>query len=248
MGFIIKRSTYTFKQIIHSQDLQKVESKFFTKFILIPLAWPFTWLSLKFGINGNQATLMRLIFYFIAIFLTVINYNHLGYLFLYLNLIFDYVDGQICRVTNTASYSGKFFDGLQDTICHVLFPVIIAVGIYNKNNEAEIIVWGLFSAFLNLSYLYLIIRYSLFQKILKIDKVSIDNSFLKYIEQRLLIDWYDFKYAIFLVCIILTLELYFVYICCIVNLLFFLLLFTIKILKAHKKFNVHRISKTQKIK
>ena len=189
--------------------------------------------------------MIRLIFYVIAIFLILINYNYLGYFFLYLNLIFDYVDGQICRVTNTASFSGKFFDGLQDTICHVLFPLVIAVGIYNENNT-EVIIWGFSSTFLNLSYLYLIIRYSFFEKILNIKETPNGNYFLKYIEHRLLIDWYDFKYATFLIFIFLNLELYFVYMCGIVNLIFFLTLFTIKIFKANKKFNIHKISKTQK--
>lgn len=62
----------------------------------------------------------------------------------------------------------------------------------------------------------------------------------------MLIDWYDIKYSTFLILVFLKLEIYFIYMCCIVNLLFFLLLFTIKIFKAYKKFNVYRVSKTQK--
>ncbi len=215
------------------------------KFILIPLAWPFTWLLLKYKITGNQVTLIRLCFFLFAIFLVFFSYNYLGYLFLYLSLIFDYVDGQICRVTNTSSYFGKFFDGAVDTIFEVTFPIIIALSVYNYTNEKVIIIWGLIGAYFNFAYLYLIVRYSFFLNISNVQETN-NNKIIRYVENKMLSDYYDLIYSSFLIFCLFKKELYFVYMLTILNLIIFFLYFILKTLKGYKLFNISRKSKSQK--
>ncbi len=219
---------------------------FFKKYILIPLAWPFTWLFLKFNITANQTTLLRLFLFLIAVGLITISYSYLGFFFLYLNLLFDYVDGQISRVSNTASFAGKFFDGLLDTVTGVAFPLLVALAVYKDNNDFTPIIFGFLSTYFNFSYLYLIIRYSFYLEIIK-EKKSIQSSpLVKYIEGRMLLDWNDFKYSTFIIFCLFKFEVYFVYMCFLVNCFFFILLFFIKVIKANKVLNIYRKSKSQR--
>tara|TARA_B100001989_G_scaffold224605_1_gene179142 strand:+ start:2213 stop:2773 length:561 start_codon:yes stop_codon:yes gene_type:complete len=184
-------------------------------------------------------------FFLFAIFLVFFSYNYLAYFFLYLSLIFDYVDGQICRVTNTASYFGKFFDGLVDSIFETTFPIIIALSVYNYTNDKEIIIWGLLSAYFNYAYLYLIIRYSFFLNTVNKQETNY-NKIISYITGKMLSDYYDFKYFSFLIFCLFKKELYFVYLITILNITIFFSLFIIKILKSYKFFNIRRKSKSQK--
>lgn len=242
----IKNRNYTIKEIIESQNLSKIDSIFFKRFVLIPIAWPITWLCLKLNITANQATLLRLFFFLIAIVLVTLSYNYLGFFFLYLNLVFDYVDGQISRVSDTASFQGKFFDGLLDTITGVAFPLVIALAVYKNSDDITVIIFGFLCVYFNFSYLYLIIRYSFFLELTKHKKNIKSSSLVKYIEEKMLLDWNDFKYSTFIIFCLFKAEVYFVYMCFFVNFIFFFLLFFIKIIKATKILNIHRKSKSQK--
>ena len=236
---------YTFKNIITSQNFDKIDSKFFNKYLLIPLAWPFTWLFLMLKITPNQATFFRFLLFIAGIVFILYSYNYLGYIFLYLNLIFDNVDGQISRVKNQASYLGKFFDGLLDTVSSATFPTIISVAVFYDTNNPSIIIVGIISTVLNILYLYLLMRYSFFLKIIKKNDSESSNFLIKYIEGRMLIDWYDVKYFSFLIFLAFSAEFYFILYCLIINFLIFLLLFIIKIYKAVGLFNIHRVSKSK---
>ena len=93
---------------------------------------------LKLKISANEATFIRLIFFLIGALLVLLSYNYLGYFFLYLNFIFDNVDGQICRVTKKASYSGQFCDGLLDNFINYVrsftFDSAGNLILYNRTN------------------------------------------------------------------------------------------------------------------
>lgn len=202
---------------------------------------------LKLKISANEATFIRLIFFLIGALLVLLSYNYLGYFFLYLNFIFDNVDGQICRVTKKASYSGQFCDGLLDNFSHVVFPVIIAIAVINDNsNSLSIIIYGLLSSTLNVLYLYTNIRFSLFLKIVKRENTISNNFIISYIENRMLADWWDFKYFSFLIFCFLKMETYFILMCFIVNLIFFILTLVLQIIKAIKILNINKVSKSQK--
>ena len=79
----IKNKKYTIKDIINSQDYSKVDSLFFKKYILIPLAWPFTWIFLKLNITANQTTLLRLFFFLIAVGLIAVSNSYLAFFFIF---------------------------------------------------------------------------------------------------------------------------------------------------------------------
>ncbi len=165
---------------------------------------------------------------------------------MYLHLIFDNVDGQISRTTNKASYLGKFLDGLLDTVCHATFPTLIAIVVFNYTNDSSIIVFGMLSTIFNLFYLYLIIRYSHALNIVNKKNKTSSNLLIKYAEGRMLVDWYDIKYFSFIIFLIFSAEILFIYYCLFVNILIFLLLFFIKIYKAIDLLNIHKVSKSKK--
>ena len=77
-------------------------------------------------------------------------------------------------------------------------------------------------------------------------KSTQSSSLVNYIEEKMLLHWNDFRYSTFIVFCIFKAEIYFVYMCFLVNSIFFFLLFFVKIIKAYQILNIHRKSKTQK--
>ena len=88
---------YKIKDIIESQDYNKIPSRFLFKYFFIPTAWPITLILLNLRISANQATLIRLIIHLVAFFFILIKFSLLGYILIYVAIIFDCVDGQIAR-------------------------------------------------------------------------------------------------------------------------------------------------------
>lgn len=86
----------------------------------------------------------------------------------------------------------------------------------------------------------------MFLKIAKSENKKSKNLIINYIETRMLADWWDFKYFSFLIFCGLKMETYFIIMCFIVNLIFFILTLILQIVKAKRVLNIHKVSKTQK--
>gem|GEM_PF-6751036 len=94
-------------------------------------AVPCTWICLKAGITANQVTTASIVVAFVGAFmLTSFSpvYYFLGCVFLQLWYYLDHVDGQIARVSGTASLSGRFFDFIMHHAVHGI--VIYCSGLF----------------------------------------------------------------------------------------------------------------------
>lgn len=136
---------YTLKAIVASQNLAGQRLPWLFRYVFIPLAWLLTWIFLRLGIGPNQTSFIRLACLIISFALIAQQASQLqGWgvgLFLFA-VILDNVDGCICRVTNTASYFGKFLDGLIDSIMEVPLPIVLAFGYWGTTQDPGILVAG----------------------------------------------------------------------------------------------------------
>ncbi|WP_048050239.1 archaetidylinositol phosphate synthase [Saccharolobus islandicus] len=75
----------------------------------------------KFGVGANVITLLGLIFAIIYYFEIMRTNTALGIVFLVISAIMDGIDGEVARVSNTASPLGSFLDSTLDRIEDILY-------------------------------------------------------------------------------------------------------------------------------
>ncbi|WP_016730161.1 archaetidylinositol phosphate synthase [Saccharolobus islandicus] len=75
----------------------------------------------KFGVGANLITLLGLIFAIIYYFEIMRTNTALGIVFLVISAIMDGIDGEVARVSNTASPLGSFLDSTLDRIEDILY-------------------------------------------------------------------------------------------------------------------------------
>jgi len=75
----------------------------------------------KFGVGANVITLPGLIFAIIYYFEIMRTNTALGIVFLVISAIMDGIDGEVARVSNTASPLGSFLDSTLDRIEDILY-------------------------------------------------------------------------------------------------------------------------------
>ena len=123
---------YTMKQIRLSLPAEKKQSDgLWTVYILRPLSIPVSWLALKFGLSANAVSYISAFFSigggllfgipgFLGPFLGAILLNFFS--------ILDCVDGNIARVTKTASPWGGWADAVMGNVAYT--SVFLATGVY----------------------------------------------------------------------------------------------------------------------
>jgi len=85
----------------------------------------------KFNISANFITLIGCIFGFFCFFFIIKSNFILAFLFLFLNRLFDGLDGAIARLVGETDL-GAFYDIISDFIFYSLFPIaFIFINIYN---------------------------------------------------------------------------------------------------------------------
>ncbi|MFT4645298.1 MAG: phosphatidylglycerophosphate synthase [Planctomycetota bacterium] len=77
-------------------------------------------------ITPVHVTWMFVVSGLIAIYFILNNQFYLAALFLVLKSILDAADGELARVKNTPSYTGRYFDSISDIILNALFLITIA--------------------------------------------------------------------------------------------------------------------------
>ncbi|QGA54688.1 CDP-alcohol phosphatidyltransferase family protein [Sulfolobus sp. E5-1-F] len=87
------------------------------KRVIEPLAKTLT----KFGVSANFITLLGLVFAVIYYFEIMRANTVLGIVFLIISAIMDGIDGEVARVSNTASPLGSFLDSTLDRIEDILY-------------------------------------------------------------------------------------------------------------------------------
>ncbi len=120
-------------------DTQKIlgstNEPYFYRFIFRPIAYLLTENIFK-GISANSITYFR--FFLCLIFFLVFIGDEIFYLIalsIYIfNCILDCVDGNIARLTNSASFWGKFIDGYIDCLLEIFILLFGIIYLYLNND------------------------------------------------------------------------------------------------------------------
>ncbi len=137
----------------------------------------------------------------LAIFCILNQYYILALVLLILKSIIDAADGELARIKNRPSYTGRYLDSVFDIFLNLGF--LIAIGYVAKNS-----IWGIIAAFFSLqlqgtlyNYYYLILRHKLIggdttSKIFE-HKVPIAFPYEKQSHVTILYKIYDLVYGYF---------------------------------------------------
>jgi phosphatidylglycerophosphate synthase len=123
---------YTLKDIRDSLPPEKIQSDgIWTRLVLRPLSIPVTWLALRLGLSANGVSYLSAIFSIGGGALFALEgfcLPLLGALLLNVFSVLDCVDGNIARVTRTASPWGGWADAVMGFVAYT--AVFLSSGIY----------------------------------------------------------------------------------------------------------------------
>ena len=103
-------------------------------FVVRPISYHPTWLFLKLGISANQTTFIGLIIGIIGcVFLAFGSYwaAIIGAILVNIRFLFDVVDGNIARCTNSCTKYGTYFDRMTTYIIAPLTFITVGIGVFN---------------------------------------------------------------------------------------------------------------------
>jgi len=131
------KNKYTVSEVRQTYYQKKTDLNILHKLVR-PLSFYLAVPFLNHGISANQVTYLAFILGVISlIFFSVgLWWTSLLATFLFLtNVLLDHVDGNICRVMNSASYYGKFLDGAKDKLLASFVPFAGCIGIVMQNHQ-----------------------------------------------------------------------------------------------------------------
>jgi phosphatidylglycerophosphate synthase len=140
-------------------DITKIKASYkagenealFTKYFYRPLSFPLTPFFLRLGFSANGVTCLNLLFGVLAATCFVFgSYTlwRIGAIIFVAEKLLDYVDGNIARVKDNASYFGKFLDGVIDTFVLMIIPILMGWGLYLAFNKSRFIIMAVSALFL----------------------------------------------------------------------------------------------------
>ena len=145
----MQRQNVKISDVRRSQRLDGISPPLIFNYITRPTAWPFTVVFARLGFGPNGATAFRIVVTLLA-FAAFLAPDPamfwVGCGLFYFALVLDHVDGQLARLQDQASYFGKFFDGLIDSLAEVPFPLILGIAIWQQNAAPSILVVAAFGA------------------------------------------------------------------------------------------------------
>jgi len=103
-------------------------------FVGRPISFYPTWLFLRLGISANKTTLMVAISGIIGcVFLAFGSYWAIvaGAILINISFLFDVIDGNVARCTDSCSLYGAYIDKISDALVLALTPIAIGIGLYN---------------------------------------------------------------------------------------------------------------------
>lgn len=158
---------YTLREIKASFDHSVASQPFLFRYVVRPVSFYFTYAVLRFRMTANQATLVGL---FLGVFGSIFfikgtqPYLMWGVVCYVLFLVFDFVDGNIARVTNSATYWGKFLDGVVDTFVEILLPLSLSIGYFLVTGSVPFLFFGIAISMLLIFSSFLFTRLSFFNR------------------------------------------------------------------------------------
>ena len=114
------------------------------------LVYPVSKLFIFLKISPNSLTFFSIIFTAIAFYLLINEQYYLFSFFWFLNIVFDFCDGQVARITKKVNKSAFRFDHLSDIVKISLF--LLGLAIYYKNDDLWVIIF-----ITNFTFLFFII-------------------------------------------------------------------------------------------
>lgn len=166
---------YSPKHIKNSFNTKGDNSSLVSRFIIRPVSFYAASLALEFKMTADQATAISLALGILSISAFMAGARLLfifGVLLYFLAILFDYVDGNIARVTDSATYFGKFADGAVDVFVDSFIPFGIAVGFYFSGNSIYFLMAGIIASMLLLLGFFMINRASFIYRWAKTDKLE----------------------------------------------------------------------------
>jgi phosphatidylglycerophosphate synthase len=127
------------------------------------LVYPVSKLFVFFKISPNSLTFFSIIFTVIAFYLLINEQYYLFLFFWFLNIVFDFCDGQVARLSKKVNKSAFRFDHLSDIIKISL--ILLGLAIYYKNNNLWVIIF-----ITNFTFLFYIILNHSVQKTVNFKK------------------------------------------------------------------------------
>ena len=161
------RPTYALREIKSSFNHCADAQPFLYRYVIRPVSFFVTYGVLKVRMTANQATLIGLLFGMAGVFLFfkgVQPYVAWGVVWYALARVFDFVDGNIARVTNSASYWGKFVDGIVDASVETFLPLSLVIGFFGITGSVVFLYFGIATSILYLLSYFIFTRLSFFNR------------------------------------------------------------------------------------
>jgi len=238
---LVKKSHHNFKKI--SSTSYAVHNIIFRyiSFLITPFF-------IIFNISANLATLLRVVFALIGIGFVFNNQVLLGLCLYFLGDTLDYVDGNLARIQNSASYFGKFVDGFADIIVDNLL-IIAFFYVYQNlflSKSDYLAILFIVTIFLNLSLSFMLERFSNFIKWIRLDKPNYQFHYQIFFSKKdtILINFInDIKYTILILMCFLGLSINILNIFLLISCLYASYRLIIISIMVKNNLKIHRISK-----
>jgi len=175
---------YSIMQIKKSFNSKAVKDSFVVCHILRPISIYMTYLMLRANITTNQVTLLGLCIGLtgIGLFMTgsevFFRMAVLCYLFY---KVCDYTDGNVARVTDSATYYGKFLDGAVDGGIEGVLPFAIGWGYFIIHENSLLLFASVITSLFVFFSLFLINRLSFINRWIKIDEKQTISGQMKHL-------------------------------------------------------------------
>lgn len=104
-------------------------------FVVRPISYYPTWLFLKLGVSANKVTFIGLLIGLVGcVFLAVGSYwaAIIGAILVNIRFLFDVIDGNVARYTDSCTKYGTYIDGMTTYIMAPLMFIAIGIGLFNN--------------------------------------------------------------------------------------------------------------------
>ena len=91
-------------------------------------------------VSANLVTTFSLLFGIVAAILICLNNLYIGYLFYFISVLFDHIDGNIARYKGQSTFFGRFIDGFFGIVIISFLHISFAFFLSNNSNN-EILPW-----------------------------------------------------------------------------------------------------------
>ncbi len=156
-----------FKKIARPDSIKNEQNNYFLFYLQMKISPYFTYFFFKYTkITPNIISIFSILFLFFSIISVFIEKYNYAFFFLFLNLLFDNIDGELARTKNLTSKLGEFLEKLNTNLFNIFFYNSIALTLYLNN-------------FLNLEYLFFFIFNSIFYTFVRgrISQVSLSKNY-----------------------------------------------------------------------